>query len=386
MINRVFICGYLNFPHGSAPANYVQNLAKAIKMEDIAVSIVSNIDYSESDPCLSQLENIGIVVNEVKLSHVKFFHWLQFHLGLNHIFYKALKKQKVNENDVIITYSSEKSINKAVLKYSKRYGVRNAVCVAEWYDKKDLSMMPRDRRSNFEQTFDCLFKKYDLLFSISQLISAQFEGNNVMYLPMMTDPQEMPCYRNGEEDKIKILFVKKSIEPFVNGLYAISRLPKETYQKLEFHFCGFSNDMIEKTILHFNPNMEEHIVIHNRMKYSELVELYDSMHFLLLLREDSQTSRANLPSKVVETMSRGVIPMVSDVGEYVSDYLNETNSIVFSGCSTEACYDAIVRVANMSFEDIHELSDNAKATCDGKIAYYNWAKDIVSNINDIRRA
>lgn len=41
-MNRIFICGYFNFPRGGAAANYVQSLAKIFLALGKKVIVVSN--------------------------------------------------------------------------------------------------------------------------------------------------------------------------------------------------------------------------------------------------------------------------------------------------------------------------------------------------------
>ena len=88
-------------------------------------------------------------------------------------------------------------------------------------------------------------------------------------------------------------------------------------------------------------------------------------------------TRANFPSKVPEVMCYGIIPIVSKVGDYTDIYLKDgKNSIIFEGCSAQACLEALRRAINMSQTEKENLSQGARKCAENDFFYQKWEKRI----------
>ena len=74
-MNRVFICGYFNFPRGGAAANYVQSLAKIFLTLGKKVIVVSNRNPNVSFEGNKYQE---IQIENVQLRDDKFGHYMDF--------------------------------------------------------------------------------------------------------------------------------------------------------------------------------------------------------------------------------------------------------------------------------------------------------------------
>lgn len=103
------------------------------------------------------------------------------------------------------------------------------------------------------------------------------------------------------------------------------------------------------------------------MKYKELIEVYQKVHFLWIVRNECQRTLTNLPSKVTEAMAYGVVPVVSDVGDYTKYFLqNERDSIFIKGDSIDETRKAIRK------EEYKCYSINACKTAKERFDYRIW--------------
>ena len=74
-MNRVFICGYFNFPRGGAAANYVQSFAKVFLRLGKNVIVISNINPNIK---LEGNKYQEIQVENVQLREDKLGHYIDF--------------------------------------------------------------------------------------------------------------------------------------------------------------------------------------------------------------------------------------------------------------------------------------------------------------------
>ena len=157
-------------------------------------------------------------------------------------------------------------------------------------------------------------------------------------------------------------------------LQAFSVLSLEDLQRLEFHICGISrvaNQIVQETNL--ERFLDKSIFIHDWMPYEKLVELYQKANFMLLARSTSRMTLANFPSKIPETLSYGIIPICSRVGDYTTLYLKDgINSLIMDGCDKNTIAVGIKRALQMSDIEIGDCSDRCRNTAEEQFDYRRW--------------
>ncbi|MBP3198369.1 MAG: hypothetical protein J6N21_15380, partial [Butyrivibrio sp.] len=82
---------------------------------------------------------------------------------------------------------------------------------------------------------------------------------------------------------------------------------------------------------------------------------------------------ANFPSKIPVLMAKGIIPVVSDVGDYTKYYLkNNYNSFVIDGASPEVFAREILRIVSLPEYQLELLHKNAWETAKNEFEIVNW--------------
>ena len=163
-------------------------------------------------------------------------------------------------------------------------------------------------------------------------------------------------------------------------VHAIQKVNNENNEKIRFHITGCSENQI-KISGDFTDeewdDLKQSVCIHPWMDYEKLIKLYWDMDFFLLARHKNRVTLANFPSKVPELMTCGVIPIVSDVGDYTQLYVQDgQNGIVFQNCSLEECAAAIERAVKLTDDEKHVLSCNAQTMVRDKLDYHVWGEKI----------
>lgn len=377
-MRRAFFCGMLNFPHNSAGANYIQHLALAYTNLGYQVHIVADINEESSH---YYVETNGLVLDKIKISKVKGIRSFDLEYGALIKTAMLLTRYRLTSDDIIFAYSRKRDFLKLILNVGKYTGAKTVVCVVEWYGREDVSSDKEYAKS--EEVFSNVYPLFDRVIPISQYIHEFFQEKGVesVCIPCMADINEFPYVEKEYSGKKKFIYPAngKMKDALAQMLNAIISLPKECLNSSEFHFCGVKTDIaINLTNGKISELINERIVIfHSWMTYEQLVELYQQMHFLLLMRKKSRMTEANFPSKVPETMVYGVTPVCTDVGDYTKMYLeNGKSAIIVSDSENETIISALEFAINLSWEDIKELNRQSRIVAENKFDYHNWLSTI----------
>ncbi len=388
MKKTAYICGYYNFPRGSASANYVQYLGLALK--DIGYNIVLITNTNNDELSSFQHEHGDIFdIRSYSVRTGKIGHYIDMNYSIGRYIRKELSKSNLTPDDLLISYSFDKSVNEAVLSFASKFRIKSAVCVVELFAKEDFEP---DRGGikykKYKYTIDNLIPRFDIIFPISSFIEEYYRKKrcSVYRLPIMADPFEYEYQDRKGSDILRFVYPAngKMKDSLTNMVYSINSFSDIDLDKMEFHFCGIKKSVIEGLLdERLKKRIGRTIVIHNWMKYKELVDLYRSVDFLFLARDVSQMTLANFPSKVPEAMCYGVIPVVSRVGDYIKLYLKDNeNSIIFDGCNVDACQKAINRCLMMSHVQIARLRNASRQASIDIFYYKRWEKAIYQAISE----
>lgn len=379
-MNRVFICGYFNFPRGGAPSNYVQYLAKIFLSLGKEVTVITD---QNPDIALESGYYQGIKVEGITLKPDKIGHFLDFHFRMGYYIEKKLTEYDVDSNDIIIAYSRDSSTLNAVLRCGKKRKIPVGVCLVEWFEKSDYEKGLLDLKYwNSLNAFQRLNKRFDFIFPISSTIEDFYKKKscNTFRLPCLADTTEFPYVPKEYTGKRIVIYPGngKMKDDLQDMLQALSLLTEEEMRLIEFHICGIektAKSMIANTSL--QKYVGESIIIHKWMPYEELVGLYQSAHFMLLARKKSRMTESNFPSKIPETLSYGIIPICSRVGDYTRLYLkNGENCIMMDGCDETVIKQGLQEALNLTCAEMKTMADNCRATAVNNFDYRKWIEPV----------
>ena len=380
-MKRVFILGWFSYPRGNATANYVQYLAKALQEEGFCVTVMSalNPEFKLSDGDVIG----GITVRNIRWES-KFSYIRRLMNGRLFPFVLAGKiaELRLTSDDILIAPTSLPAIS-TLFRLKKKYKFKTIGYPLEWFGVEQYKT-PREAKKG-EVQFQ-LNANHDLLFPISYHIRYQFPKTPALVLPIMADVTEFPFVPKKMDVCRFILpangMMKDALPEMLHGL---ALLTKEELSRLEFHFTGVTENQIKSILNGFEyEKIKNSVILHDWMKYENLISLYQNMHFLLLARDTNQMTLSNFPSKVPEVMTYGVVPVVSRVGDYTKYYLKDgVNSVVFEGCDANSCAKAIRRAMSFSEEEYIEISSKARECVERQFDYHNWTKKIKQAIESM---
>lgn len=376
MMNRVFIQALCKYPHGGALANYTQNLAKAILNVGCEVILATNINVSYNFCDIVQLSKPITVIPVMPSEDVK-IRQRQRETGYCDERLGILRKYEIDKGDKVIVLGlrSEFFLDR-LFKYGKEIGFRIICGVLELFKAEDFST--KEEYEKFIHIVGNVYLQSDGILSISEFIDTYFmnKGMSVFRLPPMIDCKER-ITKEKKMDKYRFI-IPSAKDSFKEMLMAFANLMDENVNNIELHLCGIKEKDVNKILkLPFWEKIEKCTTIHAWLGYEELMELYQQMHFLLIARNVCQRTLANFPSKVPEAMACGVVPIVSDVGDYTKYFLqNEKDSIFINGDSIEETRKAIRKAINMDMQEYGCYSINARKTAKDRFDYRMWTSQV----------
>jgi glycosyltransferase involved in cell wall biosynthesis len=396
---RVFICGEQGFPRGTAGANYIHYFALAVQAKGKTPIVISNgvnhpADYQkEADAYFFR----GIRYQNYEYPTGKISHFISANFGNGQAIIAILKRFKVRDADSVVIYTSNYFTAAFLLRYLRMQAhTRIAMCVVEWHQPFQYRYgIFNYKYWNNAANFHLMSHRIGRIIPISAHLDKLFQsrGYATLRLPIMADPFEFAYERNTAaevpaDDRIQFIYSGnwKSKDLVGNMLQAFSKMDPASRMRIRVNITGISKMAVRK-LLGNNQNvidvLGDMLIIHDWLEYDELVALYRKMDFLFIARDVNTVTLSNFPSKVPEMMNHGVIPVVSIVGDYTKDYLSDgQDSILFEGCSIEACQGAIARAMSLTAAERGVCRDNARKCVIERFWYAKWADAIDSFLFD----
>ncbi len=154
----------------------------------------------------------------------------------------------------------------------------------------------------------------------------------------------------------------------MNGLgLIVSLLRKERFKNVEFHFFGSGPwaDEIQKI------SDNSLIYFHGSISRDEMNAIYKKMHFILIPRLNSNEADLFIPSKLIEAMSFGLIPIITKV-RGMSEVVAENEGVYIDKAETNCLKSAIDVASELTSENMKVIS----ARCSERVLKnYNWDKN-----------
>lgn len=388
MKKRVFICSNSKFPRGNASANYIQYFSLALiqggyDVYVIGEGICSKEDYNEEEKVYKYKGITYYNINHGS-KHKEF-------IVKNFEYYKyiipVLNGYKLTPEDKVVFYTYSLSMVNSVLREFAFLPPENvSICCVEWFQPFQYKYSYCDLNYwLYSYFFKTVYKKIGRVIPISTYLDKYFKnkGCKTLCLPIMADPYEYQYVEKFNKPKILKIMYSGSDEgkdSFSIMLKSFLGLTDDERKYVEFHLTGMTEERLEVILgddYKIRTQLGDLVKVHGWLEYTQLIQLFQQIDFLLLAREKNKVTVSNFPSKIPEALCYGIIPIVSDVGDYTQYYLkNNFNSIIFEECTIKACSEAIKKAIHLNNYEYVELSKNARKCAVEKFYYKNWIKRI----------
>lgn len=353
--------------------------------------IISQLNQEVISSEHQQVEYKGLDIIRVEPGKNRVVRFIQGRTGFSGDRIRTLKKMHIDSKDYVLVFRSNRFFLKGLLKLRDHIGFKLIGAVLELFGRKefDVKNAEREYRIYYEIT-NRYFSRFDLILPISTFIEKYYKklGCNTFLIPILADCSEFKR-EEKEFSKYRIIIPAngKEKDSLSMMLKAYCALEKSDLDRSELHLCGIKEEKVRAALSEEEWHIfQQHGIIHSWMEYSELVALYQKMHYLLLIRESCQMTKANFPSKVPETMNFGIVPLASEVGDYTRYYLRDgVNSFFVKEHNTESCKKVLSAAINLSQETYQTYSSNAVSCVQQRFDYHNWSRGLEQALKDLQK-
>lgn len=378
-MKHVFIQTDCKFPRSGAFANYVENLSKAISCAGYQVVLLTDVN-KEYNPLCETFANESIKFIPIVSSDNMEIRQIQRETGFCTERIQGLKEYNISKEDRVIIFGlrNDYFLNE-LFALREEIGFKIICGVLELFGEEDFNKFNTvEPYSHYFDTLKGAYLQADAILSISEYIDKFYidKGMRVWRFPPMVECGESTVKAKRTDKRCFIILSEK--DSMRSMLMAFADLQETELRQLELHLCGVKKESIQGIIDKAAWNrLQPYVCVQDWMKYEKLLELYQQMHFLVIARNICQRTLANFPSKVPETMTYGVVPIVSDVGDYTKYYLTDgEDSIFIKGDSAEKTREAIRMALSMNTVEYEQYSKKAMDTARRCFDYRVWVSKI----------
>lgn len=348
----VFYFPFFNFLFGSASSTRFSNIGYFLKNNGWDVFYIgSNIfedGYREKETECGTI----ISVNRKKKTRIEKLLFNRITATQNECF---LFSRFPNPDLLFVSsYDPKHYYPKNILKKYSTKTTKVIISIMEHYSLKQFDYpLIQIKQTYFNNKFiNKFYSEKAYVMPISTYLSNHFEsrGNKSYVVPFVFDKDLIKPAKHLRNEKLFFLYVgvpfkKDDIFTPIEGFLALN---KEETSLIDVHLVGVDEKYFlkhgKKKLLNLIKKIN-FIHLHGRIPYQEVEYYYNIADFTFLMRDPAtRTSKAGFPTKVCESLFKG-IPVITNSTSDLNKYLiNEENSILVKEYSYLAFLDAI-RVA-----------------------------------------
>jgi hypothetical protein len=348
---KVLYTGAFRFPQGDAAALRVYSIAKLFQKNQCDIEFAGweqrndDREYTfDGFHCQAQCELDKTNQNSVKRLLNFIFK------GVNTV--KWIYKN--NRFDIIVLYNPPSFFAFSMFLFSKIYDVKIVLDTTEWYESSHLvgGKYGIASMENYIR-MKLIYKFFKNKIVISSYLDRFYHSqNSIIVPPILVD--EYHKIDNPIDGSINFIYAgqlgkKDLILPFI---FMLPQIVAKIGLNIKFRIVGLSTTEVKKIIIENNKSWDvysRYIECYGYVSREEVLELYKSSHFSILLRMNQRYALAGFPTKAVESWSQSCPIVTNNIGDLYL-YTNKYNSIIID-------------------ENFHGLEENLIAIINNK--YYN---------------
>ncbi len=381
-MSKIFICLDGSFPRGDPGANRIYYLAKAIQCYKINVIVISS--------CKNESQKEGWYNNVQFLNWIMYknniFKYIQKKILSGFLTINILKKISIKSEDTVIIYGSNSLFTRVICNFCKKMKIKTVLDIVEWHQVFEYNWGYLNFR--FLSACDNFYnvsKKVNKVIAISSIIAKYFEKKkiNVKIIPPLTDVNECKFVkRNNNKEYIDIIypgnpFGKDNIKQMIQCLL---NLPENYRNKIKFHMTGISRKQLEQYLRkdrYLLKKINDNILFHGWLEYSDLCNLFQTIDYFYIYRNNNKLTEANFPSKLPELLGYGIIPICNCIGDYTTFLQDGVNALFFDENNKN---EILIKAIDMAIVKREEMRYNARLCAEKKFDINNWGKSILEII------
>lgn len=354
----IYILTNYKYPAGDAGSLRMHSLAKAFRELGHETKIICHGPITDGGAV-----NDGVKYRSLRLPN-KYLSYGTMPVRMMWELYRCVKREKVTH--VIAACVSAPTL--IMLKFFCRlHGVKLVYDVVEWYAASQFKNGKRNLNYFWNNTVNTKIIDHNVrVISISTYLDNYYRSKGIasVRVPIFfqqKDVFELPV----KEERITITYAgqpgkKDYVWLMIKGL---ATLAPDLRSKLKFNIIGCSLAQVQAICDNCGvdyASIEDSLAVHGRIPNTDVLKWLDRSHFTFLLRDGNERyAKAGFPSKVIESISHGVPPIMnltSDLGLY---FENGKTCIEVADLSLESIHSALESAVNITKESYAEMARNS---------------------------
>lgn len=205
-----------------------------------------------------------------------------------------------------------------------------------------------------------------------QFISQEFNvrESKIEVVPNAIVVTEKKALTRVKGDKPKVLCFGLFDE--LNGIpFLINAIKKHSFEHIEFVFAGFGKYTEDVENLASNA---KNVTYLGQLPYKEMMRVLPTHEFLIIPRLNTLGAQLYIPTKLLEGMYLGVVPICSDVEGMTSVVTNNENGLVFPRENKQELINVLNKLAHVSDNTFLMWQKNAIKTV---VNEYIWSNNYI---------
>lgn len=372
-MKKVLYIGGFCMPDGNAAAQRVLGIAKAMRECDCDVrfsglsrNIISQYEDGEID---------GFEYRNYRYP-ASIGSWQKYLFGRDGSLFEIDNYQP----QVVVLYNHPSSAIERIARYCHKKGIKVIADITEWYEPHGN---PIFKAIKGYDTYRRMYKSHvelDGLICISRYLADFYKdrGITVVEIPPLVDVKQDKWHQQGNVNTTSIHIVyagspgahKDRLDLILNGLDVIV---SDLDCKVNFDIIGITEEQYKAT---WGDNARHpYATFNGRLPHNEVIKKLLNADFQIFLRPNTLPNRAGFPTKFVETITSGTLP-ITNLSSNLSQYLDDgKNGFVISSLDPETIRITLKNAIQLSRSEIDKMKDSL--ICD-RFDYHNYIEIIAS--------
>lgn len=363
------------FPFGSAGATRFTNIGYFFKKNNYDVFYVCRNIFKESNACET---NYGTLVSANNKKHSK-IKKLLFNRRIVNSNLSSLFKKFPEPDLLFVSSLAELSYYpKKILNFYRNKKTKVIISIMEYYSLKQFdNPLLQLLQTHFNNKFIEMFTSNDAyVMPISTYLSSFFTKRSLKnyVVPFVFDSDLIATSTHARSDKIVFLYsgIPFKKDDIFTALEGFAKLSKSELNRIEIHLVGVDRKYFKRHKKTHLLNFFEPfrcLFIHGKVSYKDIDKFYERADFTFLMRNpETVTSKAGFPTKICESLFKGV-PVITNLTSDLNLYLVDgKNSFVVENYSADAFFKTVSRVLELPYDQFASMRSFARELAEQKLS------------------
>lgn len=376
----IYILTNYKYPSGDAGSLRMHSFAQAFQRLGVDCKVIG---YGTVSDCEQELD--GIRYKSLRTPN-KYLSYLTLPLRSIAAFSRLRKKEDITH--ILLANVSVPTLILMKL-YCRLNGIKVIYDVVEWYSASQFKNGKRNSKYLWKTfTNSYLIDKSVNVISISTFLHDYYRSKGISSV-------RIPIFFNQRQDYVITPKDDRTVITYAGQIgkkdflwlmvKSIASLDADVRNRITFNIIGCSRQQVDNLCSEMSIDADllaETVKAHGRLPHSEVLAILKKSHFTFLLRDGNERyARAGFPSKVIESISQGVPPIMnlsSDLGLY---FENGKNAVIVEDLTLDKIKAALTYAVELTADDYANIARGATSLAQTQFNIHSYLAEFNQLVN-----